>query len=538
MTARRPLWPFAGSIVLFLALVAASWIGFIGSDDVTYARGAYGWLKHFPYVGGHGTIRYTITLPMAAAFRLIGQNEYAMVLPSLLYLLGFLVLGTDRVRTVCGEDAGLAALLLLATSPLFVIQASIANVDVVELFFLFASFALFWRALSNGGQPRTLIASGAAAGFAFLTRETAAFAAVFFGLLFLIGYGFHRLRYLWIGVGFAAIWAIELIYLGIMTGDPLYRFNISMHHDATIDRSIDLAGNVIVNPLIDPLLVILINQEFMGLFFIAIPVTVWLCFGRGIDPVRQRFVRLLALFGLTWFVCVGAAQHLLPLNPRYFMVTAAMAMMVTGIGIATLWPRRRMLAGGLMTLLVATNLVGIGVENKQPMFAERTLAAFARAHPDQRITTDPMTRYRADLLLRWAGAEGRVIAMPPARGALHLYVPANADLPNARMNGSDALLYGHQRNWFTVAHVEPPVPLLARGLEQTGLARLVPGPVWRKLRPVNGGVTFVMPGLPPNPSTMAQNAVTTEVYVAASPIPALPVFAQSPALAGRKGRRL
>ena len=38
-----------------------------------------------------------------------------------------------------------------------------------------------------------------------------------------------------------------------MTGDPLYRFHISLNHDATIDRSLDLAGNVIVNPLIDPL---------------------------------------------------------------------------------------------------------------------------------------------------------------------------------------------------------------------------------------------------------------------------------------------
>ena len=69
-----------------------------------------------------------------------------------------------------------------------------------------------------------------------------------------------------------------------MTGDPLYRFNISLHHNSTIDRSVDLAGNVIVHPFIDPLLVLLINQEFMLLLPIAVPLGAWLCFGKSIEP--------------------------------------------------------------------------------------------------------------------------------------------------------------------------------------------------------------------------------------------------------------
>ena len=60
---RRGLWI---GLALFALLVALSWVGFIASDDTTYARGAYGWIEHFPYVGGHGTIRYPITVPMAA----------------------------------------------------------------------------------------------------------------------------------------------------------------------------------------------------------------------------------------------------------------------------------------------------------------------------------------------------------------------------------------------------------------------------------------------------------------------------------------
>ncbi|MFM9979206.1 MAG: ArnT family glycosyltransferase [Sphingomonadaceae bacterium] len=538
MTAARPSWPFVAMIALFVALVAASWIGFIGSDDVTYARGAYGWLETFPYVGGHGTIRYPITLPMALAFRTLGENEWAMVLPSLLYAIGVLILAARFLRRADGDEAAILALLLLATSPLFVIQGSIANVDAIELFFLFASFLMWWRALNDGPTPLRLIAAGALAGLAFLTRETAVFIAVFYGLLFLAGYGFARLRYLWIGLGFVAVWALELLYLGIMTGDPLYRFNIAMTHDSTIDRSIDVAGNVIVHPLIDPLLVLLANQEFMLLFPVAIPLALWLCFGRGIAPQRQRLARLLCLFALTWFVCVGTAQTLLPLNPRYFTITTAAMILVTGIGLAALWQRNRIATVVLAGALVATNLIGIIVENKAPMFAERTLAAFARAHPQVRLTTDPMTRYRADMLLKWAKAESRVGDTAPAAGGFHFYNPAHADRANARMAAAAVARYQPQPDWRAIAAFPRPIPFAARIIDAAGLRTVLPPSLWCKLRQCSPGVTFYLTGAPTRPSTIARNRLTPRSHVAASSISALPVFAQGSPAHGRKGDRL
>ena len=44
-------------LLVFLLLVAWAWVGYLGSDDVTFAIGGYGWLEDFPFVGGHGTIR-------------------------------------------------------------------------------------------------------------------------------------------------------------------------------------------------------------------------------------------------------------------------------------------------------------------------------------------------------------------------------------------------------------------------------------------------------------------------------------------------
>lgn len=482
-TGRRGLWL---GLALFLALVALGWVGFIASDDVTYAKGAYGWIEHFPFVGGHGTIRYPITIPMALSFLAFGENDFAMVLPSLLYMVAFMALAWHAVRRVCGSLAATSALLVLAISPLLVIQSSIASVDIVEMSFLFASVLLFWRCLDEGPNSRRLFTAGVMAGLAFLTRETAIFIALFYAVLFFMGHRFHRKHYLWIAFGFVAVWGIEILYLWAMTGDPLYRINISLHHDSTINRSVDLAGNVLVHPAIDPLLVLLFNQEFMALFFIAIPFGLWLCFGRAVDERTQHFSRILSLFGLVWFLCAAMAQKLLPLNPRYFMITAAVACILTGIGLAKLAGSRKRIAqfGAVAAalLLLGGNMLGIYVENKDSMFGVRKLAALAAAHPESNIATDPMTRYRADMLLRWEKARPRVSGKPARMGDLYYYNPAFAEQPNFEMKQDDLPLYQPRDDWQLLGTYEPDPIYLARFIEAAGLEQYLPQSVWHKLR--------------------------------------------------------
>ncbi len=482
----RGLWIV---LALFALLATLAWVGFIASDDVTYARGAYGWIEHFPFVGGHGTIRYPITIPMALSFLTFGGNEFATALPSLLYLVAFLIVAWRITRDVAGPLPAFFALLACVTNPLLVVEASIANVDLIEMALLFGAWTLCFRCLEDGPDRARLIGAGALVGLAFLARETAIFIVPFFGLLFLAGHRMGRWHYLWIAVGFLAVWSLELLYLGIMTGDPLYRFNISLHHDATIDRSIDLAGNVIVHPLVDPLLVLLINQEFMALMFLAVPLGAWLCFAHTVPGRARHFARLLALFGLCWFVCVGAAQHLLPLNPRYFMITATMACLLAGTALGlivqqgTARARRAALAG--IALLVGTNLAGIYVENRDPTFGEEQFVAALAARPGERIGTDPMTRYRADLLLRWAKASARAVDAPPVPGTLFYYNPARGAKPNARMDVTRAPLYQPQPGWELVEELTPEPSYLAIALEKAGVDRILPAGIWRKLRHPN-----------------------------------------------------
>jgi 4-amino-4-deoxy-L-arabinose transferase-like glycosyltransferase len=472
------------ALLTFALLVAWGWVGFLGSDDVTFAIGGYGWLEHFPFVGGHGTIRYPITIPIALSFLTLGEHAFAMVLPSLLYMLGFLVLTWYTVRRAGDGCLAFGALAALVTCPLLVIQSSIASVDIVEMFYLFGSAYLFGRCVEDGPDAKRLFFAGALAGLGFLTRETAIFIAVFYALYFAIGYRFHRGHYLWIAAGFVAVWAVEVTYLWIMTGDPLYRITIALHHDSSIDRSIDLAGNVIVNPLIDPLLVLLANQEFMALFFIAIPLGGWLCFSRSIEPILQRFARIIAMLGLVWFVTAGAAQKLLPLNPRYFMISCASACILTGIALALMWQRgrRRWAILSVAAFLVGTNMLGIYVENKDSTFGEHVLAKLAQDRPNDVIYTDPMTRYRADMLLRWEKAQPRVVGEAPPAGALYFHDPKWANTANFKMSADQVSTFEPQQDWEKLGSWEPQLPLITKAIEASGLSAIIPGGIWKKLR--------------------------------------------------------
>lgn len=415
-----------------------------------------------------------------------------MVLPSLCYLLAFLWLAWRTTSKAAGQPAGLAALAALVTLPLFVIQASIANVDAVELAFLFGSFALYLRCIDEQPTNLRLFLCGVLAGLAFLTRETGVFVATFYAPLFLIGYGMPRWRYLVIPLGFLAVWAAELAYLGIMTGDPLYRFNIALHHDSTIDRAVDLAGNTIVHPLIDPLLVLLLNQEFMALFLAAIPLALWLCFSRGTDPRTRRYARLIAWLGLSWFVCVGAAQHLLPLNPRYFTVAAAMACILTGMALIELARRSvkmRFAALAMALALAGSNAIGFLVENKDSMYGEQVLADLTHSERGA-IVTDPETRYRADMLLKWAHAQDRIEGRPPRAGELYLYNPERAAVHGSRIPPDRIASYAPGPGWVELRRYRLPMPLPARLLQSTRLDRFVPGGVWRKLSEHHQPVTL------------------------------------------------
>lgn len=462
------------SLALFLALTAYAWVGYLGSDDVTYADGAYGWIESFPYVGGHGTVRYTITVPMALSFVALGESEVSMTLPTLLYGLGLIALLVLMLHRAAGALPACFTAALLITSPLLVTWATIASVDIVEAFFIFASLFLFHAASQAASRWRLLLAAGALAGLGFLTRETTVFFLVFYGFAFLLGYGIKRLEHFVMAAGFFAVWFAEVVYFFIMTGDPLYRINISLNHDSTIDRSIDVAGNVIAHPIVDPLLVILANQEFAILFWAVVPATAWLLINRQVEPAVRRIAMLFGAVGLIWLLCVGAVQSLLPLNPRYFLISAICASVVTALAISEAFRQRHYWASAIATLLIVSgNLAGIYVENRNHMFGERALLAVAERH-DESLYTDPLTHRRAELLLKWSSAGTRVLKDAPPAGGLYLYNSLRAD-ELANWIPEDAVeLYLPRENWQLLERVAPEPKLAGALIRAVGLEELLP----------------------------------------------------------------
>jgi 4-amino-4-deoxy-L-arabinose transferase-like glycosyltransferase len=480
-------------IALMVALIGLGWIGFLGSDDTTYALGAYGWIEQFPYVGGHGTIRYTITVPIALSFLAFGENEFTLALPTLLYTFGLVALIFFTVLRLFGCAFAVVAAVLVATMPLLVISASIAGIDVIETLCIFGSLFLFLGAIDRRSSSLWFVA-GVAAAFGFLTRETTIFLIVFYALVFLIGVGGRRLPYFTMGSGFLCIWLIEILWLKIATGDPFYRVTIALHHDTgnTINRAVDQAGNLVVHPAIDPFLVVLFNQEFALLFWAAVPAAIWLLLRCPMAMRQQRFVRVIAGFSLTWFVCVAAATSLLPLNPRYFMPSAVGAAILLGVAAVRLYAVSQPLwtLGIAAGLLLAANFAGVYVDNRHYMFGEYKLRELASTL-DEPLKTDPATERRAYLLLRWANLEDRISSEPPKDGDLYVH---NATRLSQIRERSSIGLYRPAATWTKIAEYHPRPKLAGVVLDLLGLDGLIPAGLWDNLHIGHPGVVLYRVG--------------------------------------------
>ena len=410
-----------GLTVVFLVLLCSGGIWYLGSDDVTYWSGGQGWLQHFPFVGGHGSVRETLAIPLAASAAIFGNTLLAMVLPTAVYAVALVTLMVGWTLRDSGFTAALLGGLFLVTNPLLLIWSSVAGVDVAETFFVVASLYAFSTAAQKGGDWPRLLAAGALAGLGVLTRETTVFLLATYGVMFLAGFGLPRRWYWVMAIGWILVVGAELGYFYCMTGDAMYRWQISLHHDSTINRWIDQGGGTpLLNPVIDPFLALFTSHSFGLLFWIGIPLGAWQLAKPAPNRTERQQVRILLWVVITWFLLAAASFTLLPLLPRYFMVSTVGAAMLTGIAVARLYASRfSRLAVGLAILLVAINLFSYAAENRDQMFAEWTLVDTAAAQPGI-VHTDDVTARRAGLLLQWRGLSDRVSTADPQPGDLVL----------------------------------------------------------------------------------------------------------------------
>ena len=492
--------------LLSVAVLSFAWVGHIGSDDQIYLNAAEKWLTEAPVVGNsHWSNRLTLVLPLAGVIGLFGDAEVYTIVVTTAYFIGLLVLSYVFLRRFFGVGVGLAGAGLLLLTPLFAVQATIAGVDVIEVFFCAASLWLF---LAAPGSPRAgtwLFVAGLAAGLALLTRLTGGGLIIFYAILFLLG-SLHPRRLYWVmAAGVAVVIGADALYNVIMTGDPLHRLTAAFGtHTAAANigtlsgftgAHLGGSGNVSDNKLIAPLLALLVNQEFGLLFFLVVPAAWMAARSRRLGDDQRRVVRLLVGFCLVWFLWIGYSGAIRPL-PRYFgAMTYAAVVLVTVWLVLALPAFSRVVAGLVAAGLVATNVLCLMVENRDPLFGERALAGYV-AGAAEPVYTDPRTARKADRFLDWAAAdEALVRAEPPPAGGLFFHYPKNARTGRTHQRaGFDPALYAPGADWPEVARIDPPPRALGILLSALRVDRVLPPGIFDRLaRPNPAAVVYRVP---------------------------------------------
>lgn len=473
-------------LLTFPVLLWQFWVGFIASDDAIYWEAAGATLAHFPSIGhAHWALRYTLVLSLAASRAVLGDSLTALTVPGLLYAAGTLVVLAFWLRRAGGVATASVALALLVTNPLMILWSSTATIDIVEIFFIFAAFALYARIVASGPRFWPVFAVGVLMGLAYMSRETSAFGVAALGVLFLAGFGFARRWYFAIALGFFLSLGAEFGFFGVMTGNPLYRMLISSHAENPMTRWIFASGvRFLIHPAIDPVVMLLSNHYFALQAWIGVPLTVWLIRqgrnGRLAAPLRQMTV-ILATLGLTWAVMAGGLWTKLALIPRYFILPSLSVSLLAGIALVHLartGQRRRAIILGV--LLVLANLVALTLENRNFRFGEWALADIAATTPGI-IHTDPETFGRAALPLQWRGVAGQVVDTTPVQGDLYLVNPVAPDQVVRPGLG-----------WVVVATRAPAATWLQSLLSR--FAGHIPTPIWEKIGPRHPGVTLYRVG--------------------------------------------
>ncbi|GAA0527947.1 4-amino-4-deoxy-L-arabinose transferase-like glycosyltransferase [Rhizomicrobium palustre] len=495
------------AFLLAAGLIAGNFVVYDGADDRSYVLGAEAWLKHFPALGSdHWATRHTVVLPVAFCLWLFGRQEWVLPLSSLAFFAGFLWLNFHFAAKYLGKRPAAVLAMLIASTPVFVVQASYINNDIVEVFFASASFWLF-VAGSEQSRKRLLFASGIAAGLAFLTRETSAVLILFYGVCFLLDPRPKRRAYLFLALGFAAPILLEMVFFWVMSGNFLYRWRLDAGHDqvsrleelrlkSKAGHALDRQGNLSVSLWADPFLMLFASQKYAALFYLAIPAALWSFRTKHFPEWQSDTLRRLARLCLLWIVFLALAFPILYLVPRYYVVPAWAGLVLIAYFFHRLLPSRWAVAA--IALLVAGNALSLYLENTNPRFAEKALVTWLQAHPGARVRLDPDMARRADVLLRFAILQTRVAAGPPDVGDIYVYSKRNLELCKSA-GQCKGTAYTPHADWQKLGSITAKPRAIGTVLRAVKLAAFIPPQIMEKIESPSPGIVIYrlpQPNLP------------------------------------------
>ncbi|WP_169715636.1 ArnT family glycosyltransferase [Sphingomonas mucosissima] len=442
----------------------------MASDDSLYHAGAMRWLIDPPFAGSdHWSTRFPLTLSFAAVIAVFGNNFTAFAVTAIIfYVVLVAAVGVFAAKAFTPRTGWIAAL-LAATLPVVVVHASTVSVDLLEAAALLTGAWLVGSAAEDRVGLMRAAAGGAMFGVAVLCRETSVLALAVLGPL-LIGRPFSRRVLIACAFGAALVLVGEALFQYAMTGEPLRRYVIAFNHDEHIDRAANHEGNFLLWAPLDPLLVLLINDDFGLLFWmagVALIAGTW-----RVTPANRRApFLLLALIAASSFLLVSVLYTKLVLNPRYFMLAALAAIILVAAWLDRVTPLVRTL---VLALLVSTNLLLMSVGNAHPRWGMEALVLAAEAHPRATIAGAPNDVARADIAMNFLGQSN--IRPLPAHGGDLIVAPA------------DAAPAGN-----VVARYPSPPTRLGAALRWLGLEPLVPASIARRMFTPSPDMVLVRP---------------------------------------------
>ncbi|MEZ5922726.1 MAG: glycosyltransferase family 39 protein [Parvularculaceae bacterium] len=412
--------------LIYVLAVAIYWHGAGPGDAEQYYRTALAWANDGPQLGkDHWGLRQLFVLPMAAAFTLLGQNEFAATVPNILYGAALVALTWHFGRRFMGQSSAFALTAFVALSAFFVARPIEVDVYGPEIVFSAMSCWLFVGSQLERHWRPWLAAAGIAAGLAFTIREQAAAVGIGFGFLILSSRRQIIERGAILAAGFLSVIAAEMVAYWIASGDPLYRYLTDLNHTkvssgkaATVEQ-IGLWG-VFIRAF----------KDFLtfpnSVPFAAIAAAGAFYFRRDISKWPHALKRTLIVFAVSGAVTAAISSYAFNLSmPRYYPLLTYFIFIVLGALCAEIYARFGRLAGWAFALLVIAGNIAAADFSRYNEYAEARLLANLAMKSDETIYTDGATALRARYEMIFLGADrnsaaSKIVSVPqPEEGVLY-----------------------------------------------------------------------------------------------------------------------
>ena len=381
--------------IAWLATTLVFWTGYVGSDDMVYAR--YAWLLHRPPMTWW-EFRMPFIFVLRASFRLFGPSEVAATLPTLLASLAILASVAwfvDWPRKLTWQSQ--FSMLIAATLPIQVVFRTFPSAPIFAAGLLTLGTVCLLRP-----EPKWHWVAAPLLAIAFLTHETTFFyISILCITLVVFDWRLYWRRVLLCVLAAGLAIAAESTAYWILLGDPLARLKVAAGNSAGLragyDPDLDLGGIRFFTWPIENL-VYCKSFGFDLLLLLLAGIASWRSF------VKPQRVLLVAMFAFWAWLGFGtqvpwAYRPLARQMHFYVPLTLGIAALLPA-AVSTAFAARPRLWRGLLATVVLVHLVNLSAGGRwgQDVWVSRDLLHYADAHPAQRFVTDVRTMNRLYVL--------------------------------------------------------------------------------------------------------------------------------------------